>query len=257
MKLSRQLLVYDQLALHAHMPKAAKFAALEWIVPGRAGYEINRDGLSLGQRPAIIRRGELKPGRAGGATAVRINIDFESVLAICGRDAQLYFRSFFDVNRRRNEDISFRGHVNDLKVAVLRARLSCRLLSNSLRRAEKTSCRENCGHHQQRNHAEKYSHGSSPLSFVICALFVTCPISSRLRKRIRLLTRLLIACNIGQSRVRCGWCTCGRQQREFRLCGRSSQAAPHISIHFSYYESRAGVDRNRRRHWPVNDFATC
>jgi hypothetical protein len=224
------------------MPKAAKFAALERIVPGRTGYKINRDGLSLGQRPTVLRRGELKPGRTAGATAVRINIDFESVLAIRRRDAQLHFRSFFDVNWRRSEDVFFRGHVNDLDFTVPRARLRCGLLSDWLRRAGKASCCGNRHHRQQRNRAEKYPHGSSPLSFVICALFVTCPISSRLRKRIRLLTRLLIACNIGQLRVdAAGAHAISSRETSDSVADPRKQPA-HFPGHFSYYESAAGVD---------------
>lgn len=114
-----RLLVDDDLALHSHVAEAAKHATLERIAARGLRDEFNRNRLGLGQLPAILGRCEDQAGRAIGRCAVGIGVDFESVIVIRRRDAQLDLGSLLDMDWRRREIVFLRRHIDDLSILIL------------------------------------------------------------------------------------------------------------------------------------------
>lgn len=100
------------------MAEPAKLAAFEGIAAGRLRNKFNRDRLSLRNRPAILRRGELQALAPFRVTAIGIDVDLEAVLVIERRNAQLHLRSFFHVDFRRRVTVFLCGDVDYLDILI-------------------------------------------------------------------------------------------------------------------------------------------
>lgn len=88
----------DDLALHALVTGAARFAALERIRSGFGGFDINRHGITLLQFKAIFAEYEREARRCIGLGAVRKGADVQTMRAVGGNNLQADFIAHFQVN---------------------------------------------------------------------------------------------------------------------------------------------------------------